>query len=33
MNLQCTISGGELWVTDETQTVEVRPVVLRKKEI
>lgn len=29
LNLQCTISGGELWVTDAAQTVEVRPAVLR----
>ena len=29
MNLQCTISGGEIWLTGEEQTVEVRPVVLR----
>ncbi len=29
MNLQCTISGGEVWLTDETRTVEVRPVLLR----
>jgi uncharacterized protein YaeQ len=28
MNLQCTISGGELWVTDEAQTVEVKPTCI-----
>jgi hypothetical protein len=28
MNLQCTISGAELWLTDETQTVEVRPTCI-----
>ncbi|MEM1402773.1 MAG: YaeQ family protein [Pseudomonadota bacterium] len=29
MNLQCTISGGELWLTNDEYTVEFRPVVLR----
>ena len=29
LDLQCTISGGEVWVTVAGQTVEVRPVVLR----
>jgi uncharacterized protein YaeQ len=32
MDLQCTISGGELWVTDGVQTVEFRPVLLRKEQ-
>ena len=30
MNLQCTISGGDVWLTDEAKTVEVRPDLLRE---
>jgi uncharacterized protein YaeQ len=32
LNLQCTISGGDLWLTDETQTVEIRPTLLREAQ-
>lgn len=30
MNLQGTISGGELWLTNEAQTVEIRPSLIRE---
>ncbi len=29
MNLQCTVSGGEAWLSDDTASVAVRPVVLK----
>jgi uncharacterized protein YaeQ len=33
MQMQCTIQDGQLWVTCENKTIQVRPVVLHEPEI
>lgn len=32
LTLQCTISEGELWITDGDQSVEMRPRTLKEAE-
>ncbi len=32
IDLQCTVSGGELWITDAEHTAEVRPALLREAQ-